>query len=51
LEYYEKALVIYKKVLGKDHPDTKSTYDNIAFTYRALGDTENEKKFSQLSMV
>jgi tetratricopeptide (TPR) repeat protein len=51
LNYYKKALEIYKKVLGKEYPNTKDTYYNITLVYRALGDTENEKKFSRLSMV
>jgi tetratricopeptide (TPR) repeat protein len=33
LKWYEKALVIQEKVLGKDHPDTAETYNNIAFVY------------------
>ncbi|MDR0918913.1 MAG: toll/interleukin-1 receptor domain-containing protein [Oscillospiraceae bacterium] len=51
LKYCFKDLAICEKFLGTEHPDTKNTYDNIAFIYRALDDTENEKKFSQLSMV
>ena len=38
LEYYEKALAISERVLGKEHPDTAATYNNIAVVYRAQGD-------------
>jgi len=34
LEGYEKALVIREKVVGMEHPDTASIYNNIAFVYR-----------------
>jgi tetratricopeptide (TPR) repeat protein len=33
LEWYHKTLKIYKKVLPKEHPDTATTYNNIAFVY------------------
>jgi len=37
LEYYRKDLVISKKVIGKEHPDTASTYNDIGEVYRAMG--------------
>ena len=37
LEYYEKALEIREKVLGKEHPDTAATYNNIAGVYQDQG--------------
>ena len=33
LEWYEKALAIREKVLGEEHPDTASTYNNMATTF------------------
>ena len=32
LAYYQKALAIREKVLGKDHPDTAFSCNNIAVT-------------------
>ncbi|MDR2018943.1 MAG: toll/interleukin-1 receptor domain-containing protein [Syntrophobacterales bacterium] len=33
LTWYKKALAICEKVLGKEHPGTATTYNNIAFVY------------------
>ena len=38
LEWYEKALAIKEKVLGKEHPSTATTYNNIAGVYESQGD-------------
>jgi tetratricopeptide (TPR) repeat protein len=38
LEYYGKALAIRERVLGKEHPSTATTYNNIGGVYRAQGD-------------
>ena len=38
LEYYQKALEIQEKVLGLEHPDTASSYNNIGAVYRSMGD-------------
>ena len=35
LEYYEKALKIFLKTLGEDHPDTADTYHNLGRAYRS----------------
>jgi tetratricopeptide (TPR) repeat protein len=40
--YYEKALEIRKKVLGKEHPDTALSLNNLGFLLRAMG--EQHKK-------
>jgi CHAT domain-containing protein/Tfp pilus assembly protein PilF len=44
LEYYEKALVIYQKLHGNDHPKIAISKTNIAFIYSELelyGDATN----------
>ena len=44
LDYYEKALEIYEKIHGKDHPKTAIANTNIGFVYRTLelyGDAVN----------
>ena len=38
LKWYKKALAIREKVLGKDHPDTATTYNNIAGVYSRKGE-------------
>jgi tetratricopeptide (TPR) repeat protein len=37
LKWYVQALVIREKVLGKDHPGTASTYNNLANVYADQG--------------
>ena len=37
LEFYGKALAIYEKVFGFEHPHTATSYGNIAYSYHALG--------------
>ena len=38
LEYYNKALDIYLQVLGENHPDTATSYNNIGAVYDDKGD-------------
>ena len=38
LAFYQKALEIKEKVLGKEHLSTATTYNNLARVYRAQGD-------------
>ena len=40
LEWYRKALAITEKVLGKEHPSTATTYNNIAGVYDNQGNYE-----------
>ena len=37
LEWHQKSLTILEKVLGKDHPSTATTYNNIASVYDSQG--------------
>ena len=36
-EFYKKALEIFEKISGKDHPLTAATYNNLALLYQQLG--------------
>jgi tetratricopeptide (TPR) repeat protein len=38
LKWYKKALAVQEKVLGSDHPDMATTYNNIASIYNSQGD-------------
>ena len=37
LEYYNKALEIFEKVYGEEHPSTATSYNNIGYVYDDLG--------------
>ena len=41
MEYSEKAKAIREKVLGTEHPDTATSYNNIAMVYHYQGDYAN----------
>ena len=45
LEYLEKALDIREQVLGSNHPDTATTYNNVAGALRAQGDSEDALRY------
>lgn len=50
LEYYGKALEIRESKLGKDHPSTAMTYNNIAGVYRAKGDYDKALEYYLLAL-
>ena len=37
-ELYEKSLRIREKVLGEEHPDTATSYNNLAGVYKSQGE-------------
>jgi tetratricopeptide (TPR) repeat protein len=45
LEYFQKALAIKLKQLGPDHPLVASSYNNIAFLYKAKKDLPKAKEY------
>ena len=45
LEFYTKALNIQEKILGKDHPDTALSYNNIGSVYNRMGDYTKALEF------
>ncbi|MBQ7166128.1 MAG: CHAT domain-containing protein, partial [Treponema sp.] len=45
LEYYLMALDIWKKVLGEEHLDTATAYNNISLVYQAKGDYEQALEY------
>jgi tetratricopeptide (TPR) repeat protein len=42
---YLKALKIREKVLGEEHPDTATSYNNLAVFYYGQGDFERAYEF------
>ena len=51
LTWYEKALVIREKVLGKEYPDTATIYNNIAEVYRKQGQYDKALEYYEKSLV
>ena len=47
LEYLEKALEIWKKVLPETHPHLATSYNNVGGTYGALGDHQREQEYKE----
>ena len=50
LEWCQKALTIVERVLGTDHPDTASTYNNIAAVYDDMGDYASALEWYQKAL-
>jgi tetratricopeptide (TPR) repeat protein len=50
LEYNQKALTIREKVQGTEHPDTATTYNNMALVYQAQGDYPKALKYYQKAL-
>ena len=51
LEWYHKALSIREKVLGREHPDTSTTCNNIANTYDNQGNYSKALEWFQQVLV
>ncbi|GHU15706.1 hypothetical protein FACS189441_7740 [Betaproteobacteria bacterium] len=51
LEWHEKALAIREKVLGKEHPDTATSYNNIALVYNKQGDYPKALEWHEKALV
>ena len=45
LAYYGKALAIREKVLGTEHPDTATSYNNIGGVYNHMGDYDKALEY------
>lgn len=45
MELYQKALVIQERLFGTDHPNTASSYNNIAKVYHAQGELDKALEF------
>ena len=50
LEYYEKSREIQEKVLGKDHPSTATTYNNMALVYCAQGEYDKSLEYYEKAL-
>ena len=45
LEHYQKALAIKLKKLGPEHPDVATSYNNMAYVYKAKKDLAKAKEY------
>ena len=48
---YERALVIYDKVLGPEHPDTMASLNNLANLLHSQGDLEGARRLIERSLA
>ncbi|MCL2087610.1 MAG: tetratricopeptide repeat protein [Oscillospiraceae bacterium] len=51
LEYLNKSLAIFEKVLGKEHPNIAMSYNNIACVYEEQGDYVQALKYHNKSLA
>ena len=51
LEYKLKALAIFERVLGSNHPDIAAIYNNVGYTYDELGDHKQALVYTLKSLV
>ena len=50
-EYYEKALIIKKKIFGEEHADVAASYNNLGIVYRHLGQYNEAKEYHQKALM
>jgi tetratricopeptide (TPR) repeat protein len=51
LKWYQKALAVREKVLGAEHSDTASIYNNIAIVYRNQSEYDKALKWHQKALA
>ena len=51
LEYYKKDSSILEKILGKEHPDTATTYNNMALVYDIQGNYDRALEYHGKALV
>ncbi|MEM7531031.1 MAG: tetratricopeptide repeat protein [Chloroflexota bacterium] len=49
--YYEQALAILQKVLGKNHPDTATTLNNLGLLLSNVGEYEDSKAYHEQALT
>ena len=50
-EYHEKALIIYKKIFGEEHPNVASCYNDLGNDYQRLGQYNEAKEYHEKALV
>jgi len=51
LEYFGLALVVWEKVLGREHPSTAATYNNMAVVYNDQGEYGKALEYHGLALA
>ena len=49
--YYERALAIYERVLGEDHPTTATSLNNFGMLLQAQGDLAGAKPYYERALA
>jgi len=50
-EYYEKALIIRKKIFGEEHADVAASYNNLGSFYQDLGQYKEAKEYYKKALI
>ena len=50
-EYYEKALIIRKKIFGEEHADVAASYNNLGSFYQDLGQYNKAKEYYKKALI
>ena len=51
ISYYERALAIDEKILGREHPDVAFEFNNLGMANRALGEFQNAMFYFEQALV
>ena len=51
ISFYNKALKTVEKVLGVEHSDTATAYNNIAIVYQAMGDYDKAMEYNNKALA
>ena len=50
-EYYQKALIIRKKIFGDEHAYVAASYNNLGVVYQHLGQYSEAKEFYEKALI
>ena len=50
-EFYEKALIIRKKIFGDEHAAVGASYNNLGIVYRHLGQYHEAKEYHEKALI
>ena len=49
-DYHEKVMEIYINVLGPNHIDVATSYNNLGLVYEAMGELQQAKDYHEIAM-